>query len=142
MSVWYYVKVRRLDDKSWLGWLGWSPKGLIRFNGEETDQPSKLSNVTYVNEVGGTPQYMRAPDYHAHSSACLGGVGDNGYYAAWKWGEDDGFKLTVDARGVVKNDNNYTLSVYRYINNNDASWEPHEKDAVTFEFAEKVITES
>jgi len=142
MSTWYYVKVRRADNQSWLGWLGWSPQGFIRFNGEETDDPGTLSDVTYVNEVGSTAAYMRAPDYHEHGSATVGGVGDNGYYAAWKWGEESGFKVTVDGRGVVKNDNAYTLSLYRWMSSNDASWEPHEKDAVTFEFAVKKVTES
>lgn len=137
MSDWYYVKVRRADDNTWLGWLGWSPQGYLRFNGDEKDDPSTLHNVTYVNSLSSEGKVMRAPDYHAHGSAYLGGMGDNGYYAAWHWLEGGGYKLTINAQGIVKNDNDYILSVYNWINNKDATWEPHTKDAVTLEFAVK-----
>jgi hypothetical protein len=140
-QVWYYVKVRRADDGTWLGWLGWSPQGFLRFNGPEKDDkgnpvdPSKLSDVTYVNELSGTPTYLRAPDYHQHGSASLGGADTNGYYAAWKWGEESGYKMTVDGRGIVKDTNGRTLSVYWWAGSADASWETLETEAVKFEFA-------
>lgn len=140
---WYYVKVRKASDGSWLGWLGWSPQGSLRFNGEEKDakgkdiDPSKLSDVTYVNELTSTPQYLRAPDYHAHGSAALGGSGDNGYYAVWHWGEESGYKMSIDGRGKVKDVNGRTLSLYYYAGSNDASWETLDTEAVTFEFAVK-----
>ena len=140
MSDWYYVKVRRADDGSWLGWLGWSPQGYLRFNGKESDDPSTLSDVTYVNALSDTPTVMRAPHYHEHASGYLGGVGDNGYYAAWHWLESGGYKLIIDAQGIVRNDNSYILSVYRWMSSNDASWEPHSKDAVKLEFAVKKET--
>lgn len=142
MSTWYYVKVYRADDDAWLGWLGWSPQGFLRFNGEEDADPSKLSDITYVNTLDDTPQVLRAPDYHAHGSAYLGGTGDNGYYASWHWLESGGYRLTIDGRGVVKSDNGYILSVYRYGSSNDASWEPNMKDAVKFVFAVEVKTQA
>jgi hypothetical protein len=139
---WYYVKVRKNDaDKTWLGWVGWSPQGSLRFNGEEKDDPSTLSNVTYVNALSGSPQYLRAPNYHEHGSAALGGSGDNGYYAVWHWGEESGYKMTIDGQGIVKDVNGRTLSVYYYAGNKDATWETLQTEAVTFEFAQKVVTE-
>lgn len=138
MSEWYYAKARRASDGTWVGWLGWSPQGYLRFNGEETDKdPSKLSDVTYVNALDSNPKVLRAPDYHLHGSAYLGGVGDNGYYAAWHWLESGGYKLTIDGQGIVRSSNGYILSVYRWGKSNDASWEPNLNEAVTLEFVKR-----
>lgn len=138
---WYYVKVRKASDKTWLGWLGWSTQGSLRFNGEEKADPSKLSDVTYVNALSSTPQYLRAPNYHEHGSASLGGASENGYYAVWHWGEERGYKMTIDAQGIVKDVNGRTLSLYWWTGHPDASWETLQTEAVTFEFAQKVTTE-
>lgn len=136
MTQWYYTQVRKLSDNTFLGWVGWSPQGFLRFNGEESDDPSKDSTVTYVGlETSDGTTVLRAPAYHAHGSAALGGSGDNGYYASWHWGERNGYNVSVDGRGVMRDSNGRVLSVYYYAGSNDATWEANETNAVTLKFA-------
>ena len=134
MTKWYYTKVRKLSDGSFLGWVGASDAGSFQARGSETDDPSQIRNVYAVGlyESDGKT-YLRAPAYHAHGSASIGGSGDNGYYAAWKWGDANGYPVTMDARGTLRQ-GPFLLSLYVYAGNNDGSWEATEGTAVTLEF--------
>ncbi len=137
MTAWYYTKARKLSDGSFLGWVGASSSGTLQFLGSETDDPSKISRALIVGLFrSGDDQFLRAPAYHAHGSASLGGSGDNGYYADWKWGETRGYNVAVDGRGVMRDSNGRVLSLYVYAGNNDGSWEANETNAVTLEFSQ------
>lgn len=137
MTQWYYAKARLLENKHFLGWIGASTGGALEFLGGEEQDPSKIDRVLAVgmdtHDDGTT--YLRAPAYHAHGSASLGGSGDDGYYAAWKWGETRGYPVKQDGRGVIVDNSGRVLSSYLYAGKHEASWEKGEGQALIIEFA-------
>jgi hypothetical protein len=134
-TEWFYVKA--FQGNQFLGWLGASGGGAVRFIGEETDDPATLTDVEIVGLYkSGGYTFLRAPAYHAHMSACIGGSGDNGYYAVWKWGNTAGIPVRYDEKtGYLHDDNEHVLSAYRYGSWNDASWEGNTKTVIRLEFA-------
>lgn len=121
---WFFCAARLASTGEFVGWLGASDGGNVQFFGGEGDDPGKLSGVEYVGfETIDGKTVLRAPNYHLHDSAFLGGADLQGYYATWKWAGHGAYGLKLGGDGVLTDENDRILSLYVFGLRNEASWE-------------------
>lgn len=135
---WFYFGARLAATGEWVGWLGASTSGNVQFFGSETDDPSTISGVEYVGfQPYDGKTILRAPNYHIHDSAYLGGSELQGYFASWKWTQGGGYGVELGGDGVLKDETDRLLSLYKWGTHLNASWEHRRGDTTTLTFSLK-----
>lgn len=122
----YYVQARNLSTGSWLGWISGSGSEWITLTGKLTDTPA---------QPGQTPVWINQgllQGIDGEGNVCsLGGYRSDGNRAGWHAGTD-GYQVTMDGRGIIRDFKNRVLSLW---GSSNLTWADDETQAVSFKFA-------